>query len=146
MGEKEKEEEGSGRVTIWLGTWVLPVCPWSRWCTQARGKCWGQWGRLSARHLAGGRRRRPARCEPAAETACRTVGRRTGTDSAALRRETTEITVVVTCDFFIYEKKKREIEQLFFFSNCFRFQGHCETNHLHTPFRFIFGLRTAKTK
>lgn len=58
--------------------------------------------------------------------------------------------VVVTCDFIfsLYWQivKEREIEQLFFFFYCFRFQGHCETNHLHTPFRFIFGLRTAKKK
>lgn len=30
--------------------------------------------------------------------------------------------------------------------NCFHFQGHCETNHLHTPFSFIFSLKTLKKK
>lgn len=41
-------------VTIWRGTEALHVCPWSRWCSRARGKCWGLRGRRPARHVTAG--------------------------------------------------------------------------------------------
>lgn len=70
---------GSGGVTIWRGTWARPVCPWSRWCIQAPGKRWGRSGCPTAC--------RPARCcsaqfeaAAAAEAACRTAKRTSGTN------------------------------------------------------------------
>lgn len=134
--QAQGHKRGSCGLTIWLGTWALPACLWSRWCIQARGKCWDWWGCLSAHRLARGRLCRSAQCGSAAEAAYRTVeGIRKAKRTTQLEDTVKTTSTFQLCRFY-------DTAPLCNKENVTAFTFRRNLSNIHMAFGFIFRLKS----